>query len=125
MPFYLEHELRARHPRGVIARLYPYEDYYWSPEREEDQPPYPVTLFVVDSEEVEDTYVSTVPEMHRMSAAHPGLLHARPVTQGDIGGVLASPVGAVLPPTETVRHGFLRLRLTVPPDAAESCRGVP
>ena len=67
MPFYLEHELRARYPRGVIARLDPYEDYYWSPEHEEDQPPYPVTLFVVDNEEVEDTYVSTAAGMHRMS----------------------------------------------------------
>ena len=125
VPFYLEPELRARHPRGVIARLDPYEDYYWSPEHEEDQPPYPVTLFVVDTEEMEETYVSAAARMNRMSAAHPGLLHARPVTQGDIGGVLASPVGAVLPPTGAVRHGFLRLRLAVPPDAAHSCRGVP
>ena len=67
VPFYLEHELRARHPRGVLARLDPYEDYYWSPEHKEDQPPYPVTLFVVDSEEVEDTYVSTAARMNRMS----------------------------------------------------------
>ena len=67
VPFYLEHELRARHPRGVIARLSPYEDYYWSPEHEDDQPPYPVTLFVVDTEEVENTYVSTAAIMSRMS----------------------------------------------------------
>ena len=59
VPFYLEHELRARHPRGVIARLGPYEDYYWSPEHKEDQPPYPITMFVVDTDEVEDTYVRT------------------------------------------------------------------
>ena len=26
IPFYFEYELRARHPRGVIARLRPYED---------------------------------------------------------------------------------------------------
>ena len=32
VPFYFEHELRARHPRGVLARLRPYESYYWSPE---------------------------------------------------------------------------------------------
>ena len=38
IPFYLEHELRARHPRGVIARLDPYESYYWSPEHKDDQP---------------------------------------------------------------------------------------
>ena len=67
IPFYFEHELRARHPRGVIARLSPYEDYYWSPEHKDDQPPYPVTLFVVDTEEVEDTYVRTAAHMSRMS----------------------------------------------------------
>ena len=67
VPFYLEHELRARHPRGVIARLRPYESYYWSPEHKDDQPPYPVTLFVVDSEVVEDTYVSTASRLATMS----------------------------------------------------------
>ena len=67
VPFYFEYELRARHPRGVIARLDPYEDYYWSPEHKDDQPPYPVTLFVVDTEEVEDTYVRTAARMSRMS----------------------------------------------------------
>ena len=67
VPFYLEYELRARHPRGVIARLDPYEDYYWSPEHKEDQPPFPTTLFVVDTEEVEDTYVRTAARMSRMS----------------------------------------------------------
>ena len=30
VPFYLEYELRARHPRGVLARLSPYTGYYWS-----------------------------------------------------------------------------------------------
>ena len=67
VPFYFEYELRARHPRGVIARLSPYTSYYWSPEHEDDQPPYPVTLFVVDTEEVEDTYVRTAARMSRMS----------------------------------------------------------
>ena len=67
IPFYFEYELRARHPRGVIARLDPYEDYYWSNEPREDQPPYPVTLFVVDTEEVEATYVRTAARMSRMS----------------------------------------------------------
>ncbi len=67
VPFYLEHELRARHPRGVIARLRPYESYYWSPEHKDDQPPFPTTLFVVDTEEVEDTYVNTAARMSRMS----------------------------------------------------------
>ena len=77
VPFYLEHELRARHPQGVIARLDPYEDYYWSNEHKEDLPPYPVTLFVVDTEEVEETYVSTAGSMHRMSL--PVLVSCTPV----------------------------------------------
>jgi len=62
-----------------------------------------VTLFVLDDEEVEETYVNTAAGMHRMSLPHPGVLHACPVMQGDAGGVLAAPVGAVLPPTEAVR----------------------
>ena len=65
--FYFEHELRARHPRGVIARLKPYMSYYWSNEPKDDQPPYPVTLFVVDTEEVEAPYVRTAAHMSRMS----------------------------------------------------------
>ncbi len=77
VPFYLEHELRARHPRGVVARLDPYEDYYWSNEHKEDLPPYPVTLFVVDTEEVEGTYVDTAGRMHRMSL--PILVSCTPV----------------------------------------------
>ena len=67
IPFYFEHELRARHPRGVKARLRPYTMYYHSNEPKEDQPPYPVTLFVVDTEEVEATYVNTAARMSRMS----------------------------------------------------------
>ena len=67
VPFYFEHELRARHPRGVLARLRPYESYYWASEHEDDQPPFPTTLFVVDTEEVEETYVNTAARMSRMS----------------------------------------------------------
>ena len=67
VPFYFEYELRARHPPGVLARLEPYESYYWSPEHKDDQPPFPTTLFVVDTEEVEDTYVRTAARMSRMS----------------------------------------------------------
>ena len=77
IPFYLEYELRARHPMGVIARLRPYTSYYWSTEPEEDQPPFPVTLFVVDSEEVEATYVRTAARMTRMSL--PIFVSCRPV----------------------------------------------
>ena len=67
VPFYFEYELRARHPRGVLARLRPYTRYYHSNEPKDDQPPYPVTLFVVDTEEVEDTYVRTAAQMSRLS----------------------------------------------------------
>ena len=67
VPFYLEYELRARHPRGVIARLSPYESYYWSPAPKEGQPPFPTTLFVVDTEEVEETYVTTASQLATMS----------------------------------------------------------
>ena len=58
---------RARHPMGVIARLKPYTSYYWSPEHKDDQPPFPTTLFVVDNEEIEDTYVHTAARMSLMS----------------------------------------------------------
>ena len=67
IPFYFEYELRARHPRGVLARLRPYTRYYHSNEPGDDQSPYPVTLFVVDTEEVESTYVRTAARMGRMS----------------------------------------------------------
>ncbi len=77
IPFYLEYELRARHPEGVIARLSPYTRYYWSTEPGEDQPPFPVTLFVVDTEEVEATYVRTSARMSRMSL--PILVSCMPV----------------------------------------------
>ena len=77
IPFYFEYELRARHPRGVIARLRPYESYYWSPEHKDDQPPFPTTLFVVDTEEIEDTYVHTAAQLAAMSL--PILVSCTPV----------------------------------------------
>ena len=77
VPFYLEYELRARHPRGVLARLSPYTSYYWSTEPGEDQPPFPITLFVVDSEDIEVTYVSTAARMSLMSL--PILVSCTPV----------------------------------------------
>ena len=67
VPFYFEYELRARHPRGVLARLRPYTSYYWSPEPGKDQPPFPTTLFVVDTKDVEATYVRTAARMSLMS----------------------------------------------------------
>ena len=66
VPFYLEYELRARHPRGVAARLSPYTRYYWSTAPGDDQPPFPTTLFVVDREDVEATYVRTAARMSLM-----------------------------------------------------------
>ena len=85
IPFYFEYELRARHPKGVIARLSPYRSYYWSNAPKEDQPPFPVTLFVVDTEEVENTYVSTAARMTTMSL--PILVSCPPVlpTAGILG----------------------------------------
>ena len=77
IPFYFEYELRARHPRGVRARLRPYTMYYHSNEPGEDQPPFPVTLFVVDTEEVEDTYTSTAAGMTLMTV--PVLVSCIPV----------------------------------------------
>ncbi len=77
IPFYFEYELRARHPRGVLARLRPYTRYYHSNEPGDDQPPYPVTLFVVDTEEVEDTYVRTAARMTLMTV--PVLVSCIPV----------------------------------------------
>ena len=67
VPFYFEHELRARHPRGVAARLRPYIRYYRSDSPRNDQPPFPTTLFVVDTEEVANTYASTASRMPAMS----------------------------------------------------------
>ena len=66
VPFYFEHELRARHPRGVAARLRPYIRYYRSDAPRDDQPPFPTTLFVVDTDEVAETYASTASRMPAM-----------------------------------------------------------
>ncbi len=67
IPLYFEYELRARHPRGVVARLRPYTSCYWSNEPGRDQPSFPTTLFVVDSEDVEATYLNTAARMNLMS----------------------------------------------------------
>ena len=77
IPFYFEYELRARYPRGVRARLRPYTMYYHSNEPGDDQPPFPVTLFVVDTEEVEATYMSTAAGMTLMTV--PVLVSCTPV----------------------------------------------
>ena len=85
VPFYLEHELRARHPQGVMARLRPYTMYYHSQEPGDDLPPFPFTLFVVDTEEVEGTYLSTAAGMTLMTV--PVLVSCMPVlaTNGILG----------------------------------------
>ena len=68
IPFFFEYELRARHPRGVAARLRPYLRYYHHPNQPRtDLPPFPTTLFVVDRDDVEATYVSTAARMSLMS----------------------------------------------------------
>ena len=67
VPFYFEHELRARHPRGVAARLRPYIRYYRSDAPRDDQPPFPTTPFVVDTEEVAETYANTASRMPAMT----------------------------------------------------------
>ena len=78
VPFFLEYELRARHPRGVAARLKPYISYYYHPNQPgNDLPPFPTTLFVVDREDVEATYVSTAARMRLMSI--PVLVSCTPV----------------------------------------------
>ena len=85
IPFYFEYELRARHPRGVRARLRPYTMYYHSQEPGDDLPPFPFTLFVVDTEEVETTYARTAAGMTLMTV--PVLVSCMPVlsTNGILG----------------------------------------
>ena len=102
IPFYFEHELRARHPKGVIARLDPYEDYYWSNEHKDDQPPFPTTLFVVDTEEVEETYVRTAARMSRMSLPILVFCIPRAVQHRDTWKVMAPAVGTGVPETPPV-----------------------
>ena len=63
IPFFLEYERRARHPAGVRQKLGPYARYYRSSDIDGDMPPFPITLFVVDSEDVESTYVATAAAM--------------------------------------------------------------
>ena len=77
VPFYLECEHRARHPRGVWARLWPYVRYYRHGKPEDDHPPLPFTLFVVDGEDVEETYVRTSARMDVMTVPVP--VSCRPV----------------------------------------------
>ncbi len=79
VPFYLEYELRTRYPRGVTRRLKPYMRYYWSNAPEKDQPPFPTTLFVVDTHEVEETFRNTAGAMSQMT--HPILVSCRPALQ--------------------------------------------
>ncbi len=68
IPFFFEYELRARHPKGVVARLRPYMRYYRHTDQpQSDLPPFPTTLFVVDREDVESTYVRTAARMSLMT----------------------------------------------------------
>ena len=81
VPFYLEYELRTRYPRGVRRRLKPYMRYYWSHAPEKDQPPFPITLFVVDTLEVEETFRNTAAAMSLMT--HPVLVSCRPALKAE------------------------------------------
>ena len=63
-----EHELRARHPRGVAARMRPYIPLL--PLRRAPamtSRSFPTTLFVVDTEEVAETYAGTASRMTAMT----------------------------------------------------------
>ena len=51
----------------MLARLRPYIRYYYSNATGEDMAPFPVTLFVVDNDEVEETYVRTASQMNLMT----------------------------------------------------------
>ena len=64
-------------PGESVHALRPYTRYYHSNEPKEDQPPYPVTLFVVDTQEVEATYVSAAARMTLMTV--PVLVSCMPV----------------------------------------------
>jgi len=79
VPFYLECEHRARHPRGVRAKLRPYLRYYSRGKPEDDHPPFPFTLFVVDGQDVEETYARTSAGMRAMTV--PMLVSCRPVLE--------------------------------------------
>ena len=63
LSFFLEYEKRVRHPKGAARRLRPYERYYTSYETTADLSPLPLTLFVVDSAAIADTYVNTALSM--------------------------------------------------------------
>ena len=103
--FTFEYELRARHPRGVLARLDPYESYYWSPAPEEDHAAVPRNAVRSgDRDDVEDTYVRTAARMTRMSL--PILVSCIACSicnTGILGPFMASTVGAGVPATSPVR----------------------
>ena len=122
IPFYLEYELRARHPQGVIARLDPYESYYWSPEHKADQPPYPVTLFVVDHRGGRGYLCAHRRPDEPDVAAHLRVLPGRSVQHRDTGTFMTSSLGAGLPTPGPVRAATLPMGLALPPDASSSCR---
>ena len=62
VPFFLERERHAKYRGGIRKKLGPYERYYDSPFTQGDLPPFPVALFVVDSEKIEERYLTTAAE---------------------------------------------------------------
>ena len=121
VPFYLEYELRTRYPRGVRRRLKPYMRYYWSHAPEKDQPPFPITLFVVDTHEVEETFRNTAAAMSLMT--HPVLVSCRPALQmeGILGRSWYPLWERSSPRLSAVRTACLSLGLS--PASDDSCRG--
>ena len=75
------------------------------------------TLFVVDTEEVEETYVNTAALRSWMSLPISCVLHPRPVRHRNTRKVMASTVGTGVPKTCSVRAGSLPVGLALPPDA--------
>ena len=115
VPFYLEYELRARHPKG---RLGPLETLH--------------KLLLVSRSGRGPAAVPhhSVRRGHLREhsgpgefdvTTHPRVMLACSVMDGDIGTVLASPLGAGFPTTGAVRAKRLQMGLALPPDA--SCRG--
>ena len=116
VPFYIEYELRTRHPRGVRRRLKPYMRYYWSHAPEKDEPPFPTKLFVVDTHEVEETFRNSAAAMSLMT--HPVLVSCRPALQ--VEGILGRTWFPLWEPTSprlalselrAYRWGYLRRRM--------------
>ena len=119
IPFYLEHELRARHPKGVLARLRPYTRYYWSNAPGEDMAPFPGHPVRGGQRggggDLREDGFADEPD----DAAHPGVVSAGADPAWPAGPVLAPPVGAALPEAGAVGAARLPVGLAAAPDASD------